>query len=153
VDGAVHAVALAEFFVIIARMKTDSKPIMKALICRRQQKARWIFIVASLPLFLFALMGLQYGAFFVYFGLGIICLWQVFYPTLIGWAFILLVFMGGASLYLIETVKDIIKIVSGERPNIFVDFDDSMFFGIVILLILVVAVVLIKAKPVRFKTE
>ena len=98
-------------------------------------------------------MGFQYGAFFVYFGLGIICLLQVFYPTLIGWAFILLLFLAGASLYLIQVVKDIIKIILGERPDIFVDLDDSLFFGIVISLILVVAFVLIKSKPVCFKTK
>jgi hypothetical protein len=123
------------------------------IIGKREQRSRWIFIIASLPFFLFALWGYQYGAFPFYFIPGLICIVQFFYPTLLGWFLIFCLYLIGSGLYIFVVLKDIFKMIGGQRSGIFVDLSDTVFFCILILLIFVLAVALIKLRPVRLKAQ
>jgi len=103
--------------------------------------------------FLFALWGYHYGAFPVYFILGLICVTQFFYPTLLGWFILFCLYLIGSGLYIFVVIKNILELIGGKRSGIFIDFDDTVFFSILISLIIILAVALIKLRPVRFKAE
>ena len=134
-------------------MSESQQNIIRSMIGKRDQKARWIFIIASLPFFLFALWGYQYGAFPFYFIPGLICIAQFFYPTFLGWFFIFCLYFIGSGIYILAVIRDILKMIGGQRSGIFLDFDDTVFFCILITLIIVLAVALIKLRPVRSNTE
>ena len=134
-------------------MSESQENIVRRMLCKRKQKANWVFIIASLPFFLFALWGYQYGAFPFYFIPGLLCIIQFFYPTLLGWSFIFALYILGSVLYIFVVIKDILKMIEGQRSGIFVDFDDTVFFGILISLIIVLAVALIKWRPVPIENE
>lgn len=121
------------------------------MIGKRKQKARWIFIVASMPFFLFSLWGNEYGAFPIYIIPSIICLAQFFCPTLLGWFFILCLYLIGSGLYIFVVIKDILKTLGGQGVGIFVDFDDTVIFCTLISLIIILAVSFIKLRPVRLE--
>ena len=134
-------------------MSESQQNIVKSMISKRKQKARWVFIIASFPFFLFALWGYHYGAFPFYFIPGLICITQFFYPTLLGWFIIFCLYLIGSGLYIFVVIKDILELIGGKRSGIFIDFDDTVFFCILISLIIILAVALIKLRPVRFKAE
>jgi len=134
-------------------MNERNQNIVKSIIGKRKQKVRWVFIIASLPFFLFSLWGYQYGAFLPYFIPGIICIAQFFYPTLLGWFFIFFLYLIGSALYIFAVIKDMLIMTEGQRSRIFVDFDDTVLFCILISAIIVLAAALIKLRPVRLKAE
>ena len=117
-------------------MNESQQDIVETIIGKRKQNARWVFIIASLPFFLFALWGYQYGAFLLYFIPGLICITQFFYPTLLGWLFIFCLYLIGSGLYIFVVIKDILKMIGGQRSGIFVDSDDTIFFCILISFII-----------------
>ena len=134
-------------------MSEDKQNIAKMMFGKRQQKARWVFGIASLPFFLFALWGAPYGAFPVYFIPGMICLLQVFYPTLFVWSIIFFLYALGAGIYVFAVIRDILRMIGGRGSGIFLDFTDTVVFLVLISLIIALAITLIKLRPTRLKNE
>jgi hypothetical protein len=133
------------------KMNVSKYTILNTIIGKREQKARWVFIIASLPFFLFSLWGYQYGAFIFYFIPGLICIAHFFYPTLFGWFFIFCLYIIGSCYYLFAVFEDIYKILGGRPSGIFLDFDDTIIFSILILIIIALTFALIKLRPIRLK--
>jgi hypothetical protein len=116
---------------------------------RRAQPARWLFVVAALPLIIFALIGANYGAFVPYAVLAGICVIQFVRPTLLGWGVVMLVFAVGASLYLYTATADLVRLARGQQPQLFLNPYDTAAFTALIVLVVAVAVGLFFLRPRR----
>jgi hypothetical protein len=90
--------------------------IARALCGKRRQPFRAVFVVAALPLFLFAVAGAEYGAFALYAALGALCLLQAALPTLAGWGIIVLVYSLGGGMYLYLLIGASLNALRG-RPT------------------------------------
>ncbi len=128
-------------------MKSGLNKLVNILFSRREQKAKWIYLIGSIPLAIFALIGLDYGAFFLYAIPAIILIFQFLYPTLVGWLFFLLIFTAGAITYTVLLISDIIKLAQGIRPSALVDIDDSIVFIFLIILLWGLTYGAFKMKP------
>jgi hypothetical protein len=115
---------------------------------RRQQPARWVFIVTSLPLILFGLMGAEHGALMLYAPLAAICLIQFFFPTVLGWGFVLLLYGAGSIVYIYTLGKDALKVVRSQQPEVFLNAYDSTFFLILVAVLVALTIVLVRNRPV-----
>lgn len=118
---------------------------------RRQQPARWFFLLAAVPLVLFALIGAAYGGFLPYALLATVCICQFFYPTLLGWGVVLLVAVAGLVSYGYAAVMDIVRLANGASPSIFLNTTDTFAFVLLIGVIATVAVGLIMNRPRAMK--
>ena len=114
---------------------------------RRRQRHKWLFVVAAVPLALFALIGLAYGAFLPYAALAAVCIAQLFYPTWLGWGVVLATAIFALAEYGSTAVSDIIAINSGGRPSMFLNEIDTFAFASLIVLIAVVVVGLLLNRP------
>ncbi|MDL1964245.1 MAG: hypothetical protein LWW98_07920 [Deltaproteobacteria bacterium] len=108
---------------------------------------RWIFLIALLPFVLFALAGYQYGAFLLYMVPAIFCVVQYFYPTIILWGIFFLTFISGAGVYLYLLFSDLYKLATGVRPQALLDFDDSIVFITLVLVLVWIAYILFISRP------
>jgi hypothetical protein len=122
---------------------------LTSLITRRGKRGGWIYMLAAIPLLFFALWGWEYGAFFLYFSLAALCLIQYFYPTILGWVILFSIYMAGAATYLYVYFKDLFQLLRGVKSgnSIFIDWDDSVVFTILIALIVAIALNLYKKRP------
>jgi hypothetical protein len=115
---------------------------------RRRQPARWVFIATAVPLIVIGLMGAEHGALFMYGPLAAICLFQVFYPTLLVWGFVLLLYAGGSILYLFVLGADALRLIHHQQPQVFLNPYDSTFFLLLLAVLITLTVVLIRKRPV-----
>ena len=114
---------------------------------RRQQKGRWLFVLASLPFLIFALIGREYGAFPLYIIPAVICIVQLFYSTMFSWIIIFSLYFIGSSVYVFLLIGDIVKIIKKVRPEALLDFDDSVVFILLVIILVVVTLGLLRYRP------
>jgi len=120
---------------------------LTSLFIRCNQELRWIYLIAAFPFIAFAFAGWDYGAFFLYITPAVLCLFQYFYPTVIGWFFFFSVFCVGAAAYLWLLLTDVIKLIIGERPRALLDADDSFVFILLEILLCAISYGLFKIRP------
>jgi hypothetical protein len=99
---------------------------------RRTQEAKWLFALAAIPAALFAIVGIAYGAFFLYAPIAAMCIIQMFYPTFFGWAVVALIAWGAFASYAYLAVLDLVRLLGGDQPSLFLNSSDT--FGFLILL-------------------
>ena len=128
---------------------------IKSLIVRRSQRGRWIYILSIVPLLFFALWGWEYGAFLLYFSPAILCLIQYLYPTILGWLILFSIYLAGAIVYLYVYFKDLLQLILGTKSgdSIFVDWNDSLIFTVLIALIVAIALNLYRKRPRQIKIQ
>jgi nicotinamide riboside transporter PnuC len=102
----------------------------------RPGKRSVAYLLFALPLLLIALVGLQYGAFPLYAAPVVICIFQFFRPTMIGWLLIFLPCVAMCFAWLFGLVRDLAYIIIGARPSILLDLDDSLVFLVALALFL-----------------
>ena len=93
--------------------------------------------------------GFQYGAFLFYCAPALISIIQFFYPTQIGWFLVFTPVLAGSGFYIFIGAQDVFAMLTGSRPNIFVNAADSVLFGAGILLLIGLAVWLWFQRPRR----
>ena len=120
---------------------------LSLLFGRRKQTGRGFFVVAALPLALFALVGWEYGAFPLYAALSSICLLQTIRPTLLGWALVATLYAAGSATYLYALVKDVIDIAGGKQASIFLNPVDGTVFVLLVIVLAAIAVALAIHRP------
>jgi len=118
------------------------------LIRRREQPARWVFVATAIPLILFGLMGAEHGALVPYAALAAICFVQFFYPTMLGWGFVLALYAAGSIIYVFTLGKDAIRVARSQQPEVFLNSYDSTFFLLLIAALVTFTVVLVRNRPV-----
>ncbi len=72
-------------------------------------------------------MGAEYGVLPYYLAIAAIPLVQLFFPTLIVWLEVVVLYSGLALGALVGLVSDLVAITQGNRPSMLVDADDSFF--------------------------
>ena len=117
------------------------------LVERREQRARWVFVLGAIPLILFALIGANYGAFLPYAVLAAICLAQAVYPTLLAWALSLGVFAAGAIVYTFALAQDLFRVLRGQPASIFLNPYDTVAFVFLLTLLIALCVGIWFLKP------
>jgi len=117
------------------------------LVEHREQRARWVFVLGSIPLILFALIGSNYGAFLPYAVLASICLTQAIYPTLLVWALSFGVFAVGAIVYAFALAQDLFRVLRGQTPSIFLNPYDTGAFVFLLTLLIALSVGIWFLKP------
>jgi hypothetical protein len=116
---------------------------------RRNQPARWLFVLGAIPLILVALVGAQYGAFLPYAILAGICILQIGYPTMVGWGICLVTFLGGAIVYTFALAADITRVVRSQPPQIFLNPTDTAVFLALFAILIFICLGLFFIKPKR----
>lgn len=116
---------------------------------RRSQGAKWLFAVAAVPATLFAIVGIAYGAFFLYAPIAALCIVQIFYPTLFGWAAVTVIAWAAFGSYAYLALTDLVQILGGERPSVFLNESDAFWFLVLIGILGCVAVGLSLKRPKR----
>lgn len=116
------------------------------------RRGSWIYLVASIPLLAFALAGWEYGAFWGYFVLAIVCISQFFRPMKPVWLFLFVVYSAGSVIYLGLLLSDVGRILAGARPTVLVDADDSFVFGLLVVFLIGVSYGLFRIRPI-FRRE
>ncbi len=114
---------------------------------RRDQPRRWLFVLASLPIVLFGLMGAEYGVLPFYLAIAAVFLYQVFYPTLIVWFSVTLVYCVMVVAYVGQLIADLFSLLRGTRPSLFTDPDDSLFFGLLLAYMFALTMGLLFSRP------
>jgi hypothetical protein len=84
---------------------------LKYLFARRAQHGRWIYILAALPVLLFALWEWDYGAFLPYLSFLGLLLVQYFYPTIFVWLIVFFLYLAGSLTYLYLYFRDLFEII------------------------------------------
>jgi|SRR5581483_427248 len=131
-------------------MNTVRRVSFRALIKRRSQMARWPFLLAAVPLMILALIGVAYGEYggaILWVILILACLVQTIYSTLLGWGVVFLVFLIGLGSYAYTLGADLLRVVRGERPHVFLGPDDTIAFLAIFGLLIVVVAGLVFNKP------
>lgn len=88
----------------------------------------WLYLAAAVPFLLFALLGSEYGAFWIYSVPAIVCVVQFFFPSRIGWFLITALYATGAVLYTWSFAADLWRVTTGESTVLFFDPDDAIAF-------------------------
>jgi hypothetical protein len=125
---------------------------LKYLFGRRIQKAKWVFILGALPLLLFALMGWEYKAEYLYLPLAILCIIQYLFPTMITWIVLFCLYLMAAITYAYVFSRDLIKLLRGEisGASLFAGTEDTIFFTILIVIIIAITISLYKIRPKKY---
>jgi hypothetical protein len=131
-----------------ARAKA-SRNILAMLFERRSQPARWLLVVAAIPLILVALVGVQYGAFWPYAMLAGVCVLQFGYPTMVGWGICLAIFVGGAIVYAFALAAEIVRVASSQPPRIFLNPTDTAVVVALFAILVLLCAGLLVIKPKR----
>jgi hypothetical protein len=96
----------------------------------------WIFLIAAVPWVLTALFAYEYGGFYFYIVPAVLCLVQYFYPTRFLWGCFFGIFTLAAVVYTGFFAVDLVRIIIGAQPDVFVDLDDSvmvlMFWSVLV---------------------
>ena len=117
----------------------------KIFIEKRKPVLKISYIIAGVFLFLIGLTGFQYGAALMYWPLALICFSMVFYPNLLAWLIILLIFISGIIMYAHLLISKIIQHVNGQTPW---DYSEIiMFIPVLILILTGITFFVFKTKP------
>jgi hypothetical protein len=120
---------------------------------RRTQEAKWLFALAAVPAALLALVGIAYGAFFLYAPIAAICIFHIFYPTLFGWAAVTVIAWAAFGSYAYVAVLDVVRILNNERPSVFLNEYDTFGFLVLIGILGCVATGLSIKRPKKVDRE
>jgi len=126
---------------------------VQLLLTRREQERRWIFLIATLPFLMAGLMGREYGALVPYTILAVVCVIQCFYPTLLGWAMIVFLYLLGSVAFMARLINDIVKISRGSKPQILGSGVDSVVFLVLTCLFVLISVGLVRWRPSKHNKE
>jgi len=107
----------------------------------------WVYLLAALPLLVFAVVGLEYGAWAFYLIPALICVVQFFRPTKSVWFVLFLLYLVGTAAYVVALVKDIVQLGGGGQPSILLDSDDSVVFVLLVIYLLAVCYGLFRVRP------
>ena len=107
----------------------------------------WVYFLAALPLFVFALVGVEYGASAYYSIPALICVAQFFRPTKTVWLVLFVLYLMGTGGYSVALIKDVGQLVGGGQPSILVDSDDSVVFVLLVIYLLAVCYGLFRVRP------
>jgi hypothetical protein len=100
----------------------------------RPGRRSFAYLAASLPLLLIAIAGLQYGAFPLYAAPAVICLVQLFRPTMVGWLLIFIPYFVMSAAWVFGLARDLVRISTNQNPGILLDLDDSIvFLGLLVI--------------------
>jgi hypothetical protein len=117
------------------------------LLQRRVLRARWIFVVMALPLILFGLMGAEHGALLPYATLAGVCLLQFFYPTLLVWGFLLVLYAVGSVVYVYTLAADALRVMRNQKPEVLLNPYDTAFFLALVGVLVALTIILARNKP------
>lgn len=92
------------------------------------KRFRWVYLVASVPILLFALWGVEYGAFWFYLVPAVICIAQFFVPTRLGWFVVTGLYATGALLYTWVLAARLWRLFTDEGAALFLDPDEAWEF-------------------------
>ena len=121
--------------------------ILRYLFGRKKIKQRWIYLVAAIPFTLFALIGIEYGAFPMYIVPAVLCIVQFFYPNIFLWGLFFAALTAGAAAYSFALIKDVIKILNGQNTGVFVDADDAVGFLLLVAILILLAITIFHTRP------
>lgn len=118
--------------------------IIRYLFGKRNIKGKWVYLLASLPFLLFALVGIEYGAFLLYFLPALLCVIQYIHPNIFLWASFLGIFTCGSVTFLFTFGKQLLGNFSGQEITNAADLS-ALFLLISVLISISIA--LIRWKP------
>jgi hypothetical protein len=101
-------------------------------------RGSWVYLLAALPLLVFALVGTEYGAGFKYLIPALLCVVQFLRPTKLGWLVIFVLYLAGTTDYVVALIKDLVRIAGGQQPSILLDSDDSVVFALLVIYLVAV---------------
>lgn len=110
-------------------------------------RGSWVYLLAALPLLVFALIGVEYGAFLLYLVPALICIIQFFRPTKVVWLVVSVVYLAGTATYVVALIADLVHLARGRQPSILVDSDDSAVFVLLVVFLVSVCFGLLKVRP------
>ena len=113
----------------------------------RHQPLRWIFLVAALPFLFLAVLGIEYGAFFMYLVPSVLCVIQFLFPTLLGWFIVLVFCISACAVYGYVLAIDVLKLLSDQRPDKLINGTDATVFIVGFAVLLAISVILWVARP------
>jgi hypothetical protein len=96
--------------------------------------------LACALLVLFTLMGWEHGAYLTFGVAALICLGLVLWPVRLGAAVLFWPFAAAACLYAGLLIIDVWRLSTGGSPSVLLDADDSVFFILVELAFIAIAV-------------
>ena len=111
------------------------------------KKRRWIFLVAFVLFTLVALIGADYGAFLIYMVPAMLCILQYFYPRILVWGILFVIFLLGSVMYSCLLIADIYRLVVGVRPWTLVDVNDSVVFILLSAIVVGITFVVFVSRP------
>lgn len=114
---------------------------------RRHQPLRWVFLIAVLPFLFLALLGIEYGAFFMYIVPSVLCVIQFLFPTLLGWFIVLALYISACAVYGYVLGIDVLKLLNDQRPDKLINGTDATVFIVGFIVLLAISVVLWAARP------
>ena len=111
-------------------------------------RGSWVYVLASVPLALFAVVGWEYGAFWLYFVPALICIAQFLRPTKPVWLFLVGLYLVGSAMYLVLLGQDLVRLVTAE-PKVLVDCDDALAVVALVVMLVGVTYGLLRVRPHR----
>lgn len=121
--------------------------IIRRLFKKYPQSKWWVYLVAAFPFFVFSLVGWGYGATPYYLVFGLLCILQAIWPTLLGWIVVFLAYLFGTIIYAVTLFIDVSHILSDQNGLILSDLDDSVFFSMLLVLLVGICVALFYVRP------
>jgi hypothetical protein len=121
----------------------------RSLVERRTQPERWMFAATGIVLILFGLIANEYRTLAPYGTLGILCLVQVFYPTMLGWGFVLTMYGVASFLYVYVLAEDAVRVARSQQPWVFVNPVDASFVLILTSVLVMLTLAVARSRPVR----
>ena len=79
--------------------------------------------------------------------LGLICVTQAIYPTLLGWWIVVSIYGIFSTIYLFGMIKELLEMASGGQTAMFVDPADSAFFVILLFASIGIFIGLLRCRP------
>jgi hypothetical protein len=131
------------------RREGTSTVVPRSLVERRTQPGRWIFAATGIVLALFGLFANEYGTHVPYGTLGALCLAHAFYPTMLGWGFVLAMYAGASLLYVYMLMADAIRVARSQQPEVFLNPSDTAVFLIFISSLIMLTVAVTRCRPLR----
>lgn len=104
-------------------------------------------MIAVLPFLFLALLGIEYGAFFMYIVPSVLCVIQFLFPTLLGWFIVLALYISACAVYGYVLGIDVLKLLNDQRPDKLINGTDATVFIVGFIVLLAISVVLWAARP------
>lgn len=116
---------------------------------RHRLERRWIYIIIFGLLFLLAWMGTHYNikSVLLYLIPATLSIVQYLYPTVILWGTFFFLAFSSAGFYLYAMAFDMIKLITGVRPSILVDTDDSIIIIAFVCILVWIVYILFVSRP------